>query len=101
MWIIVFFDLPTNTPQEKASATRFRNNLLKDGFNMLQYSVYIRHCVSHESRDVHEERIKSFLPNDGHVSILTITDKQYSNIINIWGLTAVSLKPAPAQLEFF
>ena len=49
MWLFVMFDLPTNTKVERRNATLFRKALEKDGFTMMQYSVYIRHCASKES----------------------------------------------------
>lgn len=55
------------------------------GFVMLQYSVYIRHCASKESQAVHIKRVKSIVPNTGMVSILSVTDKQYGDIVNFWG----------------
>ena len=58
MWLFVFFDLPTETPKDrKKNASGFRNNLLKDGYSMMQYSVYVRHCASSESADVHEKEL--------------------------------------------
>jgi len=101
MWLFVLFDLPVTTKKERKLATSFRNNLLKDGFSMMQFSVYTRHCASKESADVHEKRIMSFVPNKGQVTVLRITDKQYSNIINIWGKKKTSNKIAPQQLELF
>ena len=101
MWLFVFFDLPVTTKKERKLATRFRKELVKDGFTMMQWSVYIRHCASKESTDVHEKRIKSFAPDKGQITILRITDKQYSNIINIWGAQIQTLKKAPQQLELF
>ena len=101
MWLFVFFDLPTNTKKERKAAARFRKDLLTDGFVMMQYSVYIRHCASSESADVHQRRIENNVPNAGQVSILRITDKQYGNIINFWGKTTKPMAPAPQQLELF
>ena len=101
MWLFVFFDLPTNTKKERRTASQFRKKLLKDGFSMMQYSVYIRHCASRESADVHIKRIKSMLLTSGLVSIVQITDKQYGLIHNYWGkATKPTLKPAN-QLEMF
>ena len=48
MWLFVFFDLPTNTKTERRHAVQFRKALEKDGFTMMQYSVYVRHCASKE-----------------------------------------------------
>ena len=101
MWLFVFFDLPTETKKQRKSASLFRKNLLKDGFSMMQFSVYLRHCASSESADVHEKRVKLFLPSTGKVSILRITDKQYGNIMNYWGKDILSNEPTPLQLELF
>ena len=68
---------------------------------MHQFSVYIRYCGSLESAQVHVRRVKSFTPEKGHVSVLSITDKQYSNIIHIWGSLEKKIAPTPLQLEFF
>ncbi|WP_418064971.1 CRISPR-associated endonuclease Cas2 [Salinivirga cyanobacteriivorans] len=101
MWLFVFFDLPTNTKKERKAAARFRKDLMRDGFSMMQYSVYNRHCASKESADVHEKRIKNFIPEKGQVSILRITDKQYGNIVNYWGVKEDPLPEGPKQLEIF
>lgn len=101
MWLFIFFDLPTDTPKDRRNAAGFRKNLLKDGFTMMQYSVYMRHCASSESADVHEKRIKRLLPPLGKVSILRITDKQFGNIMNFWGRAEVPKEPQPTQLELF
>ena len=91
------------------SASLFRKNLEKDGFSMMQFSVYIRHCASRESLEVHIKRVKSFLPETGKVSLLSVTDKQYGDIYNFWGRpksinkSKISKKviSEPIQLEFF
>lgn len=101
MWLFVFFDLPTNTKRERREAQQFRKKLLKDGFTMMQYSVYTRHCASFESGLVHIKRVKKMIPDAGQVSILKITDKQYGDIINHWGFSAKPLAPPPQQLELF
>lgn len=99
MWLFVFFDLPVETPKERKIATRFRKDLLKDGFNMMQFSVYIRHCVSNETAQVHIKRVKSLLPSKGLVSVLKVTDKQYGDILNYYGRDPTSLSSVPEQLE--
>lgn len=101
MWLMVMFDLPTTTKKERKNAALFRKNLEKDGFVMHQYSVYMRFCASLEASNVHIKRVRSFIPDVGRVSILSITDKQYSNIINIWGAEEQIVQKKPVQLEFF
>jgi len=80
MWVLVLFDLPTETKKDKKAYTDFRKNLQKDGFTMFQFSIYIRHCASSENAEVHIKRVKSFLPEHGNVGIMCITDKQFGNI---------------------
>lgn len=101
MWLFVFFDLPTDTKKDRRNYSIFRKKLLKDGFNMMQYSVYTRHCASKESLNVHIKRVESFLPPKGQVSILEITDKQYGRIQNFWGKEKDPVSKGPQQLELF
>ncbi len=101
MWILVFFDLPTETKSERKAAQKFRNNLLDDGFTMFQYSIYLRHCASRENAEVHNQRVKSMLPQYGKVCILQITDKQFGNMQNYYGRKAQPEPQAGAQLELF
>jgi len=101
MWMMVLFDLPTQTEQDRKTYTRFRKGLLKDGFNMMQYSVYTRHCASRENAEVHIKRVKSMLPGKGLVSIITITDKQFGDVKHYWGKKRKKSPPEPKQLEMF
>ena len=80
MWVLVFFDLPTDTKKERKASADFRKKLLSDGFVMFQFSIYMRHCASAESAKVHVKRVKSILHPLGQVGILTITDKQFSSM---------------------
>ena len=101
MWLFVFFDLPVETKKERKAAANFRKNIMKDGFNMMQFSVYNRHCASDESAQVHIKKTKGNVPEKGQVSILKVTDKQYGDIINIWGAKEKPLPPGPTQMEMF
>ena len=101
MWLFVFFDLPTATKKNRKDAARFRKNLETDGFVMHQFSVYVRFCGSLESAEVHIKRVRSFMPEAGKMSILSVTDKQYSNMVNVWGKLEQKLQKKPVQLEFF
>lgn len=101
MWVLAMFDLPTDTKTARKQYTRFRKSLLKDGFTMMQYSVYIRHCASAENAEVHEGRVEGTLPPDGEVRVLRITDKQYERMRVFWGKRRKPTEPPPAQLELF
>ena len=101
MWLFVFFDLPTNTKTERRNAALFRKMLEKDGFTMMQYSVYVRHCASKENMEVHIKRVSLSMPPSGFTSILSITDKQYGDILNFWGNKKREKPAMPQQLELF
>lgn len=101
MWIIVLFDLPTETKTNKQEYTRFRKFLLQDGFTMMQFSVYIRHSSSDENAYVHISRVKNQLPDDGEVRIVKITDKQFGKIEVYYGKKREPIESAPLQLQFF
>ena len=74
------FDLPVTSKSQRRAALRFRNHLLELGFEMVQFSIYARHCYSRERVDTLVPKIKAEVPEDGKVKILTITDKQFSQI---------------------
>lgn len=100
MWVIVLFDLPTDTKTARKRYTVFRNHLLNDGFSMMQYSVYMRHCASDENAQVHVKRVKGCLPPDGEVRIIKITDKQFGQIQVYYGKKRKQIEQPPKQLEF-
>jgi len=101
LWVLVFFDLPTETKTDRKHAAKFRKEMLQDGFNMFQFSIYLRHCSSRENADVHIKRIKRILPPKGHVGIITITDKQFGMMELFYGKTEKALPNTPQQLELF
>lgn len=101
MWVLVFFDLPTETKKERKAANRFRKELLKDGFSMFQFSIYMRFCASRENAQVHTQRVKNLLPNYGKVGILTITDKQFGRMELFHGTKPLPADAPPQQLELF
>ena len=101
MWVIVMFDLPTGTKTARRQYAQFRKRLLKDGFVRMQYSVYRRHCASEENANVHTARIEAFVPAEGEVRVLKITDKQYERMRIFWGRKRKPPEQPPAQLELF
>ena len=101
MWVLVLFDLPTETKKDKKAYADFRKNLQHDGFTMFQFSIYVRHCSSSENAAVHIKRVKSFLPEFGQVGIMCITDKQFSNIELFYGKKSIAVNAPGQQLELF
>ena len=101
MWLFVMFDLPTKTKQQRKNASLFRKMLVQDGFSMLQYSVYIRHCASFANSDVHIKRVKDAVPAEGIVSVLRITDRQFGDTCTFVGKKVTAPPSTPEQLELF
>lgn len=101
MWIFVHFDLPTQTKRQRKAYTTFRKNLIDDGFGMIQFSIYARHCSSRENADVHKRRVKRFLPKEGQVIVFQITDKQFGMMEFFSGKSKHSTPNTPQQLEMF
>ena len=101
MWVVTMFDLPVDTKQARRDYARFRTFLLKDGFRQMQYSIYSRPCPSEENTKVHVQRVERRIPPDGHVRILTITDKQFERMREFFGKIRKRPEEMPKQLEFF
>lgn len=101
MWVLVFFDLPTETKAERKRYAKFRKDLLNDGFAMVQLSIYARHCASAENAKVHIRRVRAILPVEGKVCMLTVTDKQFGNMETYHGAKAVRPMQEGYQLELF
>ena len=101
MWVLVFFDLPTDSKKERKAAADFRKGLVGDGFTMFQFSIYIRNCPSVENAEVHISRVKKLLPQYGKVGIICITDKQFANMELFIGRKNSDLPAIEQQLELF
>lgn len=98
---MVLFDLPTETKRDRKVYTDFRKKMIKDGFTMFQFSIYLRHCPSYENADVHIKRVKEALPEKGNIGILTITDKQFGMIELFQGKAQTEVSTPYQQLELF
>ena len=101
MWVLVLFDLPTETKKDRKIYLEFRKKLLKDGFTMFQFSIYVRHCASKENATVHIKRVKSFLPEFGQIGIMCVTDKQFASIELFYGKKIQQVTTPNQQLELF
>lgn len=101
MWVLVFFDLPTETKKERKVYAKFRKDIMADGFNMFQFSIYLRHCASRENADVHIQRVKNILPERGHVGIMCVTDKQFGMMEIFRGRKQAEAPEMVQQLELF
>ena len=80
MRLMVFFDLPVATKAQRRAATQFRKFLLKDGYNMMQFSVYNRPCNGWDSVETHVARVRAAVPKEGAVRMMAVTEKQFNSI---------------------
>lgn len=78
--LMCMFDLPVETDSEKRAYREFRKNLIKEGFIMIQYSVYVRTCPNRDYGNRLEKRIQKFIPSKGNIRLLVITEKQYDDM---------------------
>lgn len=101
MWMMVMFDLPTETPSQRKAASVFRTFLQKSGFEMVQFSVYVQFTGTLESSQKFIKAIKNNCPSMGDINILFFTDKQFAKIINISNCKTDILREQPQQFELF
>jgi len=101
VWVVAMFDLPVDTAQARKAYARFRVGLLKQGFTMLQFSIYARYCQSDERAQVFRERIKQMLPGAGEVRLMTVTDRQFGKMQIFRGKKRATVEQPPQQLMLF
>jgi CRISPR-associated protein Cas2 len=102
-WLVVAFDLPVKRPEQRKQATGFREFLIDDGFQMMQFSVYIRSCVSFARQETHMDRVKKHLPPEGSVRAFFITRSQWERSFVIHGspATEVEAEQLPEQIQLW
>lgn len=92
MRVLLMFDVPTKTKKEQKDATKFRNNLIKLGFFMMQFSVYMKICKGIASAQSALNRVRLILPPLGNVRALIITEKQFDNMQILLGRASFNEK---------
>lgn len=101
MWLMVMFDLPTETKKQRDAYIHFREWLLDDGFMQIQYSIYVRYCATDEILDIHKKRVANAVPPEGEVRVLVFTDKQYERMQVFYGQSIIPAESAPLQISIF
>ena len=101
MRILLFFDLPTLSKSDRRVASQFRHSLIKDGYHMLQLSVYARICKGVENAEAHIRRLRNFSPTTGSIRVLLVTEKQYEDMLIIIGNKKKVEELDDRQLCFF
>lgn len=80
MRLIVFFDLPVETKKQVRVYTKFRKFLIRNGYLMIQYSVYSKILNNNDSAMKHMNIVERECPEEGHIRLLLLTEKQYSRM---------------------
>ena len=101
MWLFAMFDLPVTTKSARREYAKFRKALQREGFCMLQFSVYARYCPSEDATDVHRAHLQSVLPPKGQIRLLSVTDRQFAKMEVYRGKTRAPTEQPPAQLMLF
>ena len=104
MWLMLMFDLPTKTKKQRRKYIWLHKELEKEGFIMLQYSVYAKNFSSTESANIGKKRIKEFIKHNiknGNIRLLMFTDKQFGAMEIIIGEKSIEEENEPKQLLLF
>jgi len=101
MWMLVTFDLPVETKRQRAAATKFRNALLDLGFEMNQFSNYMRFCNGKEQFESYLRKIEAILPPWGEIYVFQFTDRQYENIVRFSDQRRRRQQKNPEQIALF
>lgn len=101
MWLVAMFDLPAESNENRRDYTRFRKALLKDGFMMLQFSVYARYLPSEEAAEAHRRTVRAVIPPLGQVRLIAITDHQFGRMEVFYGRKPKPVEEPPPQIMLF
>lgn len=97
MRMMVFFDLPVKTQEDRRAYARFRKFLINDGYDMLQLSVYARLLANRDAEEKHFQRIMANLPPEGSVRVMTVTEKQYASMKILVGTPVIQEKKVGSE----
>jgi CRISPR-associated protein Cas2 len=101
MWLFAMFDLPVDKPELRREYAQFRAALLKQGFAMLQYSVYVHYVASEDSEETLWQKVHGALPSHGQVRVISITDRQFEKMEVYAGKKRKPAEDPPMQLMLF
>jgi CRISPR-associated protein Cas2 len=101
MWLFAMFDLPVDQPKLRKEYTRFRKSLLREGFAMLQYSVYAHYVPSEESEATLRNKVRQAIPQHGQVRLISVTDRQFEKMEVFFGKRRTKVEDPPLQMLLF
>lgn len=101
MWILLMFDLPVVTKKQRRGATRFRNDLIAGGYQMVQWSIYARFCPTVQKAKRDGKAALDKLPPEGECRVLYLTDHQWHRMVVVRHRNESKPEPEPQQLAIF
>ena len=100
MRMILMFDMPVDTVEERKDYRKFRKFLIDEGFIMHQFSIYSKLLLNNSANNTMIERLKTHNPKKGNITLLTVTEKQFSRIIYLNDERNTSVTNSDARLVF-
>lgn len=100
MRMILMFDMPTDTSDDKKAYRQFRKFLLNEGFIMHQYSVYSKLLLNNSASNAMLARLKENNPKKGSISLLTVTEKQFARMVYLHGERDASIGNTDSRIVF-
>ena len=101
LWLFVMFDVPMDTSEARRDYNHLLKRLKKEGFTRIQLSIYARYCPSEDFAKPYRNRIKTFIPPDGHVRFISITDAQFGKMESYYGKSREKVEEPPEQMQLF
>ena len=100
MRMILMFDMPTETADERKAYRKFRKFLINEGFIMHQFSVYSKLLLNNSASNAMLERLKANNPKKGNITLLTVTEKQFARMIYLNGQRDDSIGNTDSRIVF-
>lgn len=100
MRMILMFDMPTDTAEERKAYRKFRKFLLNEGFIMHQFSIYSKLLLNNTANKAMVDRLQENNPKKGNITLLTVTEKQFSRMIYLHGDKDTSVANSDERVVF-
>ena len=100
MRMLLMFDMPTDTAEERKAYRKFRKFLLSEGFIMHQFSVYSKLLLNSSANKAMVDRLQENNPKKGSITLLTVTEKQFARMIYLHGERNTSVANSDNRLVF-
>lgn len=100
MRMILMFDMPVETAEERKAYRKFRQFLIDEGFIMHQFSIYSKLLLNNTANNAMIERLKANNPKKGNITLLTVTEKQFSRMVYLNGDCNTSVANTDSRIVF-